>query len=599
MAYTMNRALILTVILGAAQPALAQVSVAQVSVSPAYRQIVPGQSVQFAATGGPVVWQVDNVTGGTAQVGTITPGGLYTAPTTLVSPAAVTVTAVGTSSGPALPPQSATTTLTLLAALPTGLTYYVAPTGSDANPGTRAAPFLTLQHAAAIAQAGDTVLARQGVYNGLLTPPRSGDGVHGPITFASYPGELATIDGTGLPIPGGQNGLVTLNGVSNVIVEGFELRNYTTAKLTEVPVGIYITGAGTRDQIVNNHIHDITTTGHTTPEKCGSDALGMAVYGTQAPDSINALVISGNEIDHLLTGCSESMSIDGNVDGYLVAGNIVHDNDNIGIDSIGFEKVSPDPVYDQARNGEIRGNLVYNITSYGNPDYGKQYAADGIYVDGGTNIVIEQNTVTATDLGIELASEHRGRLTSYVTARNNLVYANNSNGISIGGYGRLRGGSDHVTIVNNTLFHNDTKNTGSGEFQIQWNATNNLFQNNVVVATAQNLFVHNYTPTGADAATLNDNLYFAAAGAAAAQFEWNHTLYKSFASYRAATGQDAQSLFADPEFQNAAALDFDIQPGSPAFTAGADLGASVIGTVDFAGNPRTTGVAVTIGAYQE
>src|SRR6202044_3901179 len=116
-----------------------------------------------------------------------------------------------------------------------------------------------------------------------------------------------------------------------------------------------------------------------------------------------------------------------------VTSNLIHDNNNIGIDSIGFEKVAPSPAYDQARNGEIRGNVVYNITSYGNPDYGKQYGADGIYVDGGTMITIEQNTVTATDLGIELASEHLNHVTSYVTARNNLVYANNSVGISIGG----------------------------------------------------------------------------------------------------------------------------------------------------------------------
>jgi hypothetical protein len=568
---------------------------AQVSLSPAYGQIVPRQSVQFTATGGPVIWQVNNATGGTAATGTITSAGVYTAPAALPSPAAVTVTAVSTTT----PTQTATATLTLLATAPTGTTYYVAPTGADTNPGTIAAPFATLQHAATIAVAGDTVLARQGTYNALLTPPHSGNTTNGPITFASYPGELATIDGTKLAIPNGQNGLVTLNGVSYVIIEGFELTNYTTASVKAVPIGIFITGAAAGDQIVNNHIHNITTTAATTPTKCGSNALGMAVYGNKAPAAITGLVISGNEIDDLKTGCSETMSIDGNVDGYQVTSNTVHDNNNIGIDSIGFEKVSPDPAYDQARNGEIRGNLVYNITSYGNPDYGKQYAADGIYVDGGTNITIEQNTVTATDLGIELASEHKSHITSYVVARNNLVYANNSNGISIGGYGKNRGGTQYVTIVNNTLFGNDTKNTGSGEFQIQWNASNNVFQNNIVYATAQNLFVHNFTSTGAAAATLNNNLYYAVAGAGQAQFRWAGKLYPTYAKWLAASAvQDAASQFANPLFVGAPG-NLDLTAGSPAFLHAANLGATVLGSVDFAGKPRVGAQGVTVGAYQQ
>ena len=45
--------------------------------------------------------------------------------------------------------------------------------------------------------------------------------------------------------------------------------------------------------------------------------------------------------------------------------------------------------------------------SYGNPDYGKTYSSDGIYVDGGTNIIIEQNLVHNVDLGIELPANTR------------------------------------------------------------------------------------------------------------------------------------------------------------------------------------------------
>jgi hypothetical protein len=198
-----------------------------------------------------------------------------------------------------------------------------------------------------------------------------------------------------------------------------------------------------------------------------------------------------------------------------------------------------------------------------------------------------------------MASEHYTHVTSYVTARNNVLYANNSNGVSIGGYGRARGGSDHITIVNNTLFDNDTKRTGSGEFQIQYYATNNVFKNNIVYAGPQGLMVHNYTETEADPAALNGNLYYLPAGAGRASFQWDHTQYHGYAAYLAGSGQDAQSAFADPLFANLKRPYLDVLAGSPAFGAGVVLPPKVIGAVDIAGNPRVgTNGAVTQGAWQ-
>src|SRR5207253_5360788 len=210
---------------------------------------------------------------------------------------------------------------------------------------------------------------------------------------------------------------------------------------------------------------------------------------------------------------------------------------NIGIDAIGFEGVSPNPSTDQARDGSIVGNTVYNITSYGNPAYGNQYAADGIYVDGGTRITIERNVVHNADLNVELASEHSGKVTSYVTVRNNLIYQGNSVGISIGGYASNVGGTDHCTIVNNTLWGNDTKNTGSGEFQIQYYATNNTFKNNIVYASSQGLFINNYTNSEPDPADVDYNLYHSSLTPSIAAFLWNGTNYGGFSSYQSATGK--------------------------------------------------------------
>jgi len=569
-----------------------------VSISPTYAQLVAGQTLQFSATvsgsgNTAVTWQVDNQTQGSATTGTITKTGLFKSPSTVPKPAIATITAVSKAD----PSVSATATVTILAHAASGHTYHVATNGDDGNSGSSDAPWKTIQHAADTAAAGDTVLVHGGVYNEHVTFSTSGNADSGYITFQNAPGENAIVDGTGLDIPEHQWGLFTLQNVSYVIVEGFEIRNYTTNSTRDVPIGIFVVGAGSNDQLVNNFVHAITTTAATNPRKCGSNAFGITVYGTEVPTAIDGLAISGNEVSRLHTGCSETLSLDGNVTNWAVVNNLVHDNDNIAIGAIGFEKVAKDTAYDQARDGVIRGNTVYNITSFGNPDYGNQYAADGIYVDGGTNIVIEQNLIHHVDLGIELASEHQGRTSSYVIARNNLVYSGNSAGISIGGYGASRGGTDHCKVVGNTLYANDMKNTGSGEFQIQFNATNNVFENNILYAGAQGLLVNDFTTSTPTPALLDYNLYFSSAGDANSVWNWQKHRYKGYAAYLNGTGNDAHSPpFADPQFVNPPA-NLDTANASPAREAGTNLGAKVVGARDFPGNRRVVG-AIDIGAYE-
>ena len=72
--------------------------------------------------------------------------------------------------------------------------WYVAPTGADSNPGSLEQPFATIQHAADIAQPGDTVFIRAGTYRETVTPPRSGTAA-APITFRPYNDEVVRIDG--------------------------------------------------------------------------------------------------------------------------------------------------------------------------------------------------------------------------------------------------------------------------------------------------------------------------------------------------------------------------------------------------------------------
>jgi hypothetical protein len=483
-----------------------------------------------------------------------------------------------------------------------GSTYYVSKSGSNSNSGSFTAPWLTIQHAANSVWAGATVYVEAGVYNESVSFPASGTASNY-ITFASYPGQTAVIDGTGLSVSGTQ-GLINIVNQSYITVSGFEIRNYTTGSANPTPAGIWVTGSGSGVQLLNNIVHNITT----KSEKNGN-AFGIAVYGTSSTPITN-ITISGNQVYSLKTGNSESLNVDGNVTNFSITNNIVHDNDNIGIDAIGFEGVGPSGS-DQPKYGEISGNTVYNITSYGNPAYGNQYAADGLYCDGCAYTVFERNTVHNCDLNMEAASEHKGHNSSYVTIRNNVFYAANAVGVSIGGYASGVGGSDHVVIVNNSLYNNNIKNQGA-EFQIQYHSgSTNIFENNIVYAGSQNVWIYSYV--SGSTATANWNLYYSTAGyVQGSSITWaKKSNYKTYAAYQSGSGEDLNSPNANPLYDNLTSNPphLDIASNSPAVNAGSTTltcsagycnGSSIYGSTDYAGNPRINGSGqINMGAYEQ
>jgi len=74
--------------------------------------------------------------------------------------------------------------------------YHVAKTGNDGQQGTKNAPFLSIQKAADVAQAGDTITVHEGIYRERITPPRGGVSDKKRITYRAAENELVHIKGS-------------------------------------------------------------------------------------------------------------------------------------------------------------------------------------------------------------------------------------------------------------------------------------------------------------------------------------------------------------------------------------------------------------------
>jgi len=115
--------------------------------------------------------------------------------------------------------------LIVTARLASAADFYVATDGNDANDGSFAAPWRTIQKAASTVTAGATVHVRSGTYNEIITPANSGT-ADAPITYQPDTGAEVTIDGTGFT-----DGAVVHSGAGLLNIGHNEFRGHLTKLL--------------------------------------------------------------------------------------------------------------------------------------------------------------------------------------------------------------------------------------------------------------------------------------------------------------------------------------------------------------------------------
>jgi parallel beta-helix repeat protein len=127
--------------------------------------------------------------------------------------------------------------------------------GSDLFPGTKNAPFATIGKAITESISGGTVNVAAGTYDGNITINKSLTLVGDPGNTDPGPGtNVAIVDGGSAP----GDAFLIANGVTNVTIKGFEMRNFTSPLMNGIGNGISAWEASTSNITVqDNYFHDL------------------------------------------------------------------------------------------------------------------------------------------------------------------------------------------------------------------------------------------------------------------------------------------------------------------------------------------------------
>jgi parallel beta-helix repeat protein len=262
------------------------------------------------------------------------------------------------------------------------LAYYVAPTGSDTNPGTATAPFQTITRAASLATPGTVVHVAPGTYTySKLATGKSGTAA-ARITYVSDVKWGAKVVGTGADRTWENTG-------NYVDIVGFDITNtYSQGRLGLINYGSYVRAIG-------NHVHDISTTW------CDPNYGGAGIDNANFTSGSNDDVI-GNVVDHIgPMGASCASQVQG--------------------------------IYHSVAGGRIENNVVNNISGF------------GIHLwHAASNIVIANNlSFRCGNSGIIVAAgDNPGQATQYAVNQGTIVVNNiamDNHGYGISEYGNVSG----------------------------------------------------------------------------------------------------------------------------------------------------------------
>lgn len=297
-------------------------------------------------------------------------------------------------------------------------TYYVSPDGSDTAAGTEGAPFRTIQKAASLVGAGDTVVVRKGRYDGFQLGwdfPQSGTATR-PITFKADPG--AVIESRNDETADGIN----LEGSSYVVIDGFAVDNASG----NIDRACIRTVSGRNVTVRNNDVSGCGTWGIFTSH---SDYVRIEDNKTTLNNS------EPSEDNHGIYVSNATVTP-------VIIGNEIGGNRGAGLHMNGD--------LSQGGNGLITGARIERNVIYGNGEKG----GSAINCDGVQSSLIRNNLLYGNHAsGISLY-----RIDAAEGARNNVVVNNIIRMASDGRWAiNIKNRSTGNTVSSNVLLHDGTR----------------------------------------------------------------------------------------------------------------------------------------------
>ncbi|MDQ4141746.1 MAG: right-handed parallel beta-helix repeat-containing protein, partial [Bacteroidota bacterium] len=398
------------------------------------------------------------------------------------------------------------------------------------------------------------------------------------VTLRSQNNKSVLLKGNPDPSTSGIN-ILTIKNSSNILVHRLKF----TENWGNGGNGIVVTGSGSGVTISKCELSYIgwTKDNEAEPEP-SQNAHAIVVRGSMATPYTN-IVVRNNTIHHCITGYSESLTLTGNVSGFRIENNNLHHNTNIGIDCAGHYSTGAPADVNYARNGVIRLNMVYDFDG---PD--SLPAAAGIYVDGGSSIIIERNWVYNYKVGISIGCENDNKKSRNNIVRNNRISNATESGITPSLSGIFVGSSNPTSLVentrvtNNTLYKNGYGLYDNGQIGL-FNNSGTIIKNNILYpADGRYALVQ---MSGATSTNLNisHNLYY----------RDNRNVENLYYEIPEDKTGDNTAIKKNPLFVSAP-TNYHLSGNSPAFNAG-DPAFTALGELDIDGHTRILNGRVDVG----
>jgi hypothetical protein len=291
--------------------------------------------------------------------------------------------------------------------------YFVAPDGSDSNPGTLLLPWRTIRKAAQMLRPGVTVYIRDGVYTESVYFDISGTETN-PIRIQAYPGENPAVDG-GFSIPGYGGTLLYIRG-DHIYISGLEIRN-------SAYMGILV--YGNHDVVDDMYVHHCKSSGILVSHGSHSTVQNSRVWRNSFANEYGQASSWGSGLSVARSGVAYA----------TIRHNTVWENWGEGISSYEADQVT------------IENNISHDNYS------------TNIYISDSTNVLCQRNFIYmnpdsyvygyGANGGIMMGDERYDPPSASITIINNVAFGNQGN--FWWWQGSQGGGMKDVLIAHNTF----------------------------------------------------------------------------------------------------------------------------------------------------